>query len=82
MERLRYTPIEAGYGSSRIVAGYEVRLPCGTRGVGETLDEALRAAEHARDTHAARVERMRRDAFARADRWRREHPDREDDIPF
>lgn len=60
--RLRYEEIAEGYGAKRVVTGYEVALPCGTRGVGETMAEAIAAAEHARGTHLARVERLRREA--------------------
>lgn len=82
MDRLRYRAIEAGYGAGRIVAGYEVRLPCGARSIGETLDEALRSAEHARDTHRCRVERLEAEARERWQQWHHEHPDHEDEIPF
>lgn len=77
-ERLRYEEIAAGWGRDRVVTGYEVQLPCGTRGVGETLDEAVRAAEHARDTHRARADRLRLQAERQAERIEREHGD----IPF
>lgn len=82
MDRLGYRRIEAGWDDGCVVAGYEVRLPCGTRGVGETLDEALRAAEHARGTHEARVERLRNEAERRAKEWRAAHPTSPEDIPF
>lgn len=82
MDRLRYRPIEGGWGPSRVVAGHEVQLPCGARGAGETLDDALRAAEHARDTHSARVRRMEIEAERRSERWRQEHPESDTEIPF
>lgn len=72
MERLRYEEIGQGWGATRIVVGYEVALPGGWRGVGETLDEAKRAAVDARGTHEAKVLRLRGEAIRE---WDRRNPD-------
>jgi hypothetical protein len=82
MDRLKYRRIENGWDAGLIVTGYEVQLPCGFRGVGETLDEALRAATLARTTHEARVERLEREAAQRAQEWRAAHKTDETEIPF
>lgn len=58
MERLRYEAIR----SWTVVTGYEVRLSDGWRGVGETIDEAVKAAEAARDAHSTRVYELRQKA--------------------
>lgn len=76
MDRLKYEAIDAGWEGNRVVTGFEVVLSDGWRGAGETLDEAVRAAELARSTHEARVARLSREA-ARLHRERYG-----DEIPF
>lgn len=82
MERLKYEEIDAGWDETRVVVGYEVTLSDGWRGVGTTLDEAKRAAEHARGTHQARRKRMEREARVLRDERMRAQGHDLDDSPF
>lgn len=81
MKAMRLEAITNGYGGYEehpdVLAGFEVVMPGGWRGVGTTLDEARRAAELARTTHEARVNRLRIEAERKWKAWRSAHADRD-----